>query len=224
MEVAVSDFPGSPRLLKGALAVFETSLPVPTNLIVFQYNPESLSRSLDQRAAYENPWVTAGDSDTPVLPPTETFNMSVELDATDQLAVANPIALTLGLHPAIAQIEQLLYPPSTALILQRALAQSGIAILGPAKLPLVLLIWGRTRVVPVRVTSVSVTEQAFDQALNPIQAKVDLGMRALNLDELDRAGAPFSTLGIVRMVAQEAISRAAGVSAAVQQIRGLLPF
>lgn len=220
----MSDFPGSPRLLKGALVVFEATVPIPTNLIVFQYNPEQLSRNLDQRAAYENPWVTAGDTDTPVLPPTESFNVSVELDATDQLGAGDNVALLVGLHPAIAQLERLLYPPSKSIILQRALARAGIAMLGPAKLPMVLLVWGRARVVPVRVQSVNVTEQAFDQHLNPIQAKVDLGMRALTLDELDRAGAPFSTIGLVRMIAQEAMSELAGVSAAAQPIRGLLPF
>ena len=35
-----SEFPGRPRLLKGALIVFDAPIPVPTNIIIFQYNPE----------------------------------------------------------------------------------------------------------------------------------------------------------------------------------------
>jgi hypothetical protein len=54
----------------------------------------------------------------------------------------------------------------------------------PADVPLVLLVWGKSRVVPILLTSFAVAEQAFDPNLNPIQAKVDLGMRVLTYMEL----------------------------------------
>ena len=104
--------------------------------------------------------------------------MAVELDATDQLEASNPLAVASGLHPTLAALELLLYPPSTQLILGEG-PRSSSARHGCRRRmrPLVLLVWGPLRVVPVRVESVSVTEQAFDTLLNPIRAKVDLGLQ-----------------------------------------------
>jgi hypothetical protein len=47
----------------------------------------------------------------------------------------------------------------------------------------VLLHWGTSRVVPVQLMSLSITEELFDPALNPIQAKVDLGLKVLTYME-----------------------------------------
>jgi hypothetical protein len=213
-----SDFPRSPRLLKGALVVFETKLPIPTNLIVFQYNPETMSRSF-QPIDGAGTAAKQGSGDTqPTLPPIETFQLEVELDAADQLEApgSNPLAVAVGLHPTLAALELLLSPPSTALILNKVLSLAGSAIISPATAPLVLLVWGPVRVVPVRVVSVSVTEQAFDPLLNPIQASVSLGMRALTMPELQKAGPPFDTLGIVNLIAKEVLARSNVFNSAVQ--------
>jgi len=43
------------------------------------------------------------------------------------------------------------------------------------------------RVVPVRVTEFSLTEEAFDPQLNPIRAKLSIGLRVLSVEDL-----PFS--------------------------------
>lgn len=213
-----SDFPRSPRLLKGALVVFETKLPIPTNLIVFQYNPETMTRGF-QASGGGSQGTQQGAGDTqPTQPPIETFQMSVELDAADQLEApgSNPLAVAVGLHPTLAALELLLSPPSTALILNKILSLAGSSIISPATAPLVLLVWGPVRVVPVRVTSVAVTEQAFDTLLNPILAKVTLGMRALTMPELQQAGPPFDTLGIVNLVAKEVLARSNLFNSAVQ--------
>jgi hypothetical protein len=87
----------------------------------------------------------------------------------------------------------------------------------------VLFVWGPARVVPVRVASVAITEQAFDPLLNPIRAQVSLGLRALSLIELQRAGPPFDTLGIVNLVAKEVLARS-NILNSVQQIGGSLSF
>jgi hypothetical protein len=50
--------------------------------------------------------------------------------------------------------------------------------------PLALFVWSKTRVLPVRLTDFSITEEAFDPTLNPIRAKVSLGMRVLNTNDL----------------------------------------
>lgn len=216
------EYPRSPKVLKGALVVFETTTPVPTNIIAFQYNPETMTRSLEQQSWYLDRWRNAGDTNR-VLPPIETFQVSIELDAADQLESSNPLAMATGLHPTLAALELLLYPPSKALILNKALALAGLSIIRPAEAPLVLFVWGRARVVPVRVTSVSITEQAFDQRLNPIQARVELGLRTLTDDELDQAGAPFDVLNTVRLIAKEALARTAAFPG-TEGVRGLLPF
>lgn len=218
-----SEFPRSPKLLKGALVVFETAIPVPTNLIVFQYNPETMTRSFQAVGGGADPSQGAGDTQHVPLPPLQTFQVKVELDAADQLEVSNPLARGVGLHPTLAALELLLYPPSTQLILNKALSLLGSSIISPAEAPMVLLVWGAPRVVPVRVTSVAITEQAFDQILNPIRAEVALGLRALTPIELLQAGPPFDTLAIVNHIAKEVLARANIVNS-VQPITTMLPF
>jgi len=210
-------------MLKGALVVFETKLPIPTNLIVFQYNPESMSRSFTQLGGGDQSQTQSSGDTQPKLPPVESFQVSVDLDAADQLETKNPLAIATGLHPTLAALELLLYPPSTELILNTALSLVGSSIISPAQAPLVLFVWGPLRVVPVRVMSVGITEQAFDQLLNPIQAKVQLGLRALTVPELALAGTPFSQLGIVNQIAKEALARA-NIFNSIQAIGGSLSF
>jgi hypothetical protein len=210
-------------MLKGALVVFETKLPIPTNLIVFQYNPESMSRSFAQTGGGDQNQTQSSGDTQPKLPPVESFQVTVELDAADQLETKNPLAIATGLHPTLAALELLLYPPSTELILNAALSLLGSSIISPAQAPLVLFVWGPLRVVPVRVMSVSITEQAFDQLLNPILAKVDLGLRALTVPELALAGTPFSQLGIVNQIAKEALARI-NIFNSIQAIGGSLSF
>ena len=219
-----SEFPRSPKLLKGALVVFEAAIPVPTNLIVFQYNPDTMTRSFQPVGSGSgDPSAGAGDTRHVPLPPLESFQMKVELDAADQLEASNPLAQGVGLHPTLAALELLLYPPSTQLIFNKALSLLGSSIISPAESPMVLLVWGAPRVIPVRVTSVAITEQAFDTILNPIRAEVTLGLRALTPVELQAAGPPFDTLAIVNHIAKEVLARA-NIANSVQQITTMLPF
>jgi hypothetical protein len=187
-----SDFPRSPRFLKGALVAYETPFlgPVP-NVIVFQYNPDQLSRSLAHRAPPPDP-KSVGAVREDVLrvfgPPVETITLTVDLDAADQLADPgrHPHIVARGLQPVLAALELLLYPPSAQVLLDRTMAQRGTAQIskkGEAA-PLVLFVWGPSRVLPVLLTNFSVTEKAFDQALNPILAEVQLGMRVLTYMDL----------------------------------------
>ena len=76
-----------------------------------------------------------------------------------------------------------------------------MSLISQPKVPLRPARLGPLRVVPVRVTSVSIKEQAYDTFLNLIRAKVDLGLRGLTEAELRRAGAPFDTLGLVNLIA-----------------------
>jgi hypothetical protein len=228
----MSEFPGRPWLLKGALVVFGAPIPVPTNIIIFKYNPESMTRRLKQGGggADQSPeaCLNAGDTRNVMQSPVESYSLSVELDAADQLEERDGISVAVGLHPALAALELLLYPGSTVTLINKGLKLFGSAFIVPPQVPLVLFVWGAARVVPVQITSVSISETAFDPKLNPIQAKVDLEMRSLTECELTDAGQPFSTLGIINQIAKEVMARfqIGGIVAqsASSTVKGLLPF
>jgi hypothetical protein len=188
-----SDFPRRPILQKGALAVYESDKPgTQPKVIVFQYNPEQLKRSLANRAP-QNPPSNTGGAKEDVLrvggPPVENINLTVALSAVDQPAGVTGLnerqgASQDGLHPALATLEMLLYPTTLWVQHNQQLAKGGAVQITSERLPLVLLIWGKSRVVPIMLTSFSISEEAFDTTLNPIQAKVELGMRVLTYMEL----------------------------------------
>src|ERR1035437_904022 len=213
------DFPGRPLLLKGALVVFETPIPVPTNFILFQYNPETMTRRIAQPAGgaqaggggSAGPCSTAGEPRHTLLLPTESYQLPVELDAADQMEVSDPLTMGLGLHPALAALEMFLYPPPVAVLARKALMRFGTAFVNSPQVPLVLFVWGLPRVVPVIIKSLSITESAYDQLLNPIQAKVDLDMRSMTDLELQNAGPLFESLGYLNLVARELIARYPGI-------------
>jgi hypothetical protein len=233
------DFPGRPFLLKGALVVFEAPIPVPTNLIVFQYNPETMTRKLSQPAGgaqvggggSASPCNTAGDTRNTLLMPVENYSLAVELDATDQMEINDPVTSAVGLHPALAALELLLYPPPQDILVAKALTLFGSAFVNSPTAPVVLFVWGAARVVPVIVNSVTVTERAYDQLLNPIQAKVDLEMRSMTEQELQNAGILFEALSFINLAAKEVLARLqiggavlkAEINAA-KNIKGMLPF
>jgi hypothetical protein len=116
--------------------------------------------------------------------PIETIKMDVEIDATDRLEEADTITTTLGIHPQLAALEMLVYPKSALVITNTILMALGKREVVPPIGPLTLLVWGLKRVLPVRITEFSITEEAFDQELNPIRAKVSLGLRVLSYDDL----------------------------------------
>ena len=235
----MSDFPGRPLLLKGGLVVFEAPIPVPTNIILFQYNPETMTRKISQPAGgaqaggggSANPCTTAGDTRNNLLLPTENYQLAVELDAADQMEINDPVTQVVGLHPALAALELLLYPPPQDVLVAKVLSLAGTAFVTSGKVPVVLFVWGAARVVPVIVNSITVTEQAYDQLLNPIQAKVDLDMRSMTQTELQGAGILFESLAFINLVAKEIMARfqaerlvtKAAINA-VKYIKGHLPF
>jgi hypothetical protein len=178
----MSTFPGSPRILKGALVAYQLPALIP-KVVVFQYNPEQVTRSLSPRAAEGG---GRGDAHRSDGPPDETINLSVEIDAADQLEKPDENATTVavGLHPVLAALEGLLYPAFPTVVANQVLAAFGGAFILGEPVPLALLVWGPRRVLPVRVQSLSITEQAFDVKLNPINAKVELGLKVLTYREL----------------------------------------
>jgi hypothetical protein len=88
--------------------------------------------------------------------------------------------------PALSALELLMYAPSFQFEQNQQLAADGVVNLEPALLPMVVLVLGASRVVPVHLTSFSVSEETFDKNFNPIRAKVDVTMQVLTyLDVLE---------------------------------------
>jgi hypothetical protein len=178
----MSTFPGSPRILKGAIVAYALPALVP-KVVVFQYNPEQVTRSLTPRTAEGG---GRGEAQRTDGPPDETITLAVEIDATDQLEQPgeNTTTVAVGLHPVLAALEGLIYPASAVVVANGLLAAFGGAFILAEPVPLTLLVWGPARVLPVRVQSLSITEQAFDTKLNPINAKADLGLKVLTYRDL----------------------------------------
>jgi hypothetical protein len=183
----MSAFPGSPRILKAGIVPLDplTAAVLTARMIVLQYNPDSLSRNFAVQAVGAD-----GQDYAEALrlkgPPVETLKLEAEIDATDQLEqpAQNGASTELGIFPQLALLETLVYPSSAQLTANNARLGAGELEIIPMEAPLTLLVWSHARIVPVRISEFSITEEAFDPALNPIRAKVSLGLRVLSVDDL----------------------------------------
>jgi hypothetical protein len=214
----MTSYPRTPRLIKGGIVLLDPTTGAIRRVIALQYNPDTLSRTLQVQAA-------GGEGDRLEAmrlkgPPNETIKLDAEIDATDQLELSdqNPIAGELGIFPQLAALETIVYPTSASLQVSNALARAGTLEIAAAETALTLFVWSKSRVIPVRITEFSITEEAFDPNLNPIRAKISLGLRVLSVNDLGfdhkggglfmaylqnkeqlaarSAGAALSTLGI----------------------------
>lgn len=179
----MSSFPGSPRLLKGGIVLLDPDSSTVRRIIALQYNPDTLTRTLQMQGAGPE----SGDRLEALRlkgPPVETIKLEAEIDATDQLEVADSTATQLGLYQQLAALETIVYPSSSQLQANQSQAQSGTLEIAPMEAALTLFIWSKSRILPVRLTDFSITEEAFDPNLNPIRAKVSLGMRVLSVNDL----------------------------------------
>lgn len=201
-------FPGSPRLIKGAIVGLDPKNPL-ASIIVFQYNPDTMTRRLDARSKGGEYWDDRSEAFRLTGPPRENITLSIELDATDQLEEADKLvnkpAVATGISPALSALEMLIYPKSYDVIKGEILANVGFKEIKQAEAPLTLFIWGPTRVLPVRVTSFSITEEAYDTLLNPIRAKVDLSLYVLSYADL-KANHPGYYLFLVHQITKEAMA------------------
>ena len=177
----MSWFPGSPRLTKGAIIGIDPFNPV-ASVVIFQYNPESLSRTLKAQASGREGARTEALRLTG--PPEETITLDVEIDATDQLEASDSLATDMGIYPQLSSLEMLLYPKSTLVIANTVALALGTIEIIPVEGPMTLFVWGRKRILPVRLENFGITEEAHDTNLNPIRAKVSLAMRVLTYSDL----------------------------------------
>jgi hypothetical protein len=182
----MTSFPRSPSILKGGIVLIDPDTSAVRKIIVLQYNPDTITRTLQVQAMTEG-----GDRSEALRlkgPPVETIKLDAEVDVTDQLEfpdqAQNRDVAQLGLHPYLAALETIIYPTSGQLLSNNTLAKTGTLEIAPMESLLTLFIWSKSRILPVRLTEFSVTEEAFDPQLNPIRAKVALGMRVLNVNDL----------------------------------------
>lgn len=180
----MTTFTRSPRLLKGGLVLLNPVTNIVESIIVLQYNPETLRRSLKARDAGQN--ASPAQALRLTGAPEETIQLEAEIDAADQLEFPdqNRNTVQYGIFPQLAALETILYPTSSQVQTNLGLAQSGALEIVPMEGPLTLFIWSRNRILPVNITEFSVTEEAFDPALNPLRAKVSLGMRVFSYNDL----------------------------------------
>jgi hypothetical protein len=178
--------PRTPKLVSGGIVLVDAASGALQRTIALQYNPASVTRSL--QAQWYEPQQGADRSERLRIkgPPVETIKIEAEIDATDDLETPEQraTASALGIQPQLAALETLVFPTSNQLEANSRLASGGTLEIVPMEAPLTLFVWGKQRVVPVRITEFSVTEEFFDTRLNPIQAKVSLGMRVLTVDDL----------------------------------------
>lgn len=192
-----SEFPNRPRFLKGALVVYESQDAggPPPKVLAFQFNPETVKRTLERRAVEAKGGGGGGTPNKEDLmraqgPPTEQITMTVTVNASEQLSLPDENRTTVesGIYPVLSTLEMLLYPSSAKIEEVKNLASAGEVQISPADLPFVLLVWGESRVVPVLITGFTINESGFDVKLNPIAASVELNMKVLTYLELKAGG------------------------------------
>ena len=195
----MSASPLSPRLIKGALIGVDLFNPL-ASIVVFQYNPDTMTRRLEPRGVGGDG--ERGEAFRLAGPPKETITLAIEIDATDQLESGDPLAVATGVSPTLAALEMLLYPKSALVIANAVLAAVGTVEILPAEGPMILFVWGPTRVLPVRLSTLSITEESYDAMLNPTRAKVDLSMNVLSYNDL-QIMSPGNALFLVHQIAKE---------------------
>jgi len=257
-------FTRSPKLLKGALIQFKAPMLIPIpNIIVFQYNPETMTRTLtpwtpltrqrtyDEQGAATLTDLTDAQTNQLRQPfdPTESFNLTLELDAADALEEpsSHPIATIAGVADRISAMEMLCYPPGPGAIGGLLNVSVNVSLGGGGPLlsvgsaadvvprrdvPIVLFFWGPGRIVPVRIVTFSVEEQQYSPLLYPIRAKVTIGLKVLDENHLLNIAGDTSQSAIVEIAkacykftqAQKEALATANLANSVESIIGMLPI
>ncbi|MGB8700544.1 MAG: hypothetical protein WCD18_14100 [Thermosynechococcaceae cyanobacterium] len=204
----MTGFSNSPKLIKGAIVGVDLFNPL-ASVIIFQYNPDTLTRTLQ-------PQSMTGEGDRSEVTrlkgaPIETIKLEVEIDATDQLDQGDSQAIRLGIYPQLSALEMLLYPKSALVIANTLLLAIGTIEVLPPTAPFTLFIWGAKRVLPVRITDFSITEEAYDINLNPMRAKASLGLRVLSYSDLPLTN-PGYHLFLAHQIVKEAMATIGSIS------------
>jgi hypothetical protein len=224
-------------------------VPIP-NIIVFQYNPETMTRTITTAPPPQSASVSGASGNKPLpaqqvnpqsqpFDPQESFSLTIILDAADALEQSDPIALVSGVAASISAMEMLCYPPGpgplgglVSAAISTLTGSSPTADVVPrTDVPIVLFFWGPGRILPVRIKSFSVEEQQYSPTLYPVRAKVSIGLDVVDSTQLDAIGATASNSAVVDIAkacytytaAQKQILALLNLSNSVQSIIGMLP-
>ncbi|MFI0487120.1 hypothetical protein [Actinomadura sp. 9N215] len=203
-----------PKPIRSGIVIVDPERGAPQRVIVLQFNPDTLERSLAPQAAGETGetgggGAGSGDRNEALRlkgPAEEQWKFTAEIDSTDQLELPAPN----GIHPQLAALEMLVQPTTAQLREQARLAKKGSIEISPIEMPLTLFTWGVKRIMPVRLTELSVNESMFDVNLNPIRASLSIGMKVLSVTDLP-AGHPGANLYLAHLAQKERLAAAAGV-------------
>ncbi len=220
-------------LLRGALIEYASDFlgPIP-NVVIFQFNPESLTRNIEipRRSAGTGSRERSQAGEAPV----ERIQLTAHFSAADQLNRDVSLARGFGIGPQLAALEKMVHPAGRISgLIGEALDAIGSAISGGGEtsptqpipretFPRILFIWGLTRVLPVVIDSMGITEQHFDPLLNPVQAEVSLGFSVMNIDpcsddKIAKGAMEYSNL------AKDA-QAIANLANTAQQVVDIIPF
>lgn len=173
-------FSDLPKPIRSGIVIVDPIRGTPQRIIVMQFNPDTLERSLAPQAAGGEQQGDRTEALRLKGPAIESWKFTAEIDSTDQLETPAP----LGIHPELATLEMLLNPPSATVRTTTALSATGTLEISPVEMPLTLWVWGSKRVLPVRITELAITEEAFNLDLHPIRAVVSIGLRVLTVSDL----------------------------------------
>jgi hypothetical protein len=237
-------------VLKGALVEFmPTFLPVPLpNVIVFQYNPETMTHTWTQPEAAPAPARAGSEGSNPLVVkgmPGEEFSFTIAMDANDEIADGSPptaeLAQTTGIYSRLAALEMLLYPTGpgksglkgavSAAIKSATAGQTPGAtrVVPQSVMPVTLFIWGPGRIVPVRVKGLTITEKLYDSTLNPTHAEAQVSLRVLTPAELQSASkdadvlAKLATVSYYYTLGLRQALAVANLANAAESIIGMIP-
>ncbi|TPQ18234.1 hypothetical protein [Streptomyces sporangiiformans] len=175
-----------PKPIRSGIVIVDPERGTPQRIIVLQFNPDTLERSVAPQAAGGDGGGgggSGGDRNEALRlkgPAQETWKFTAEIDATDQFEIPAPD----GIHPQLAVLEMLVQPTSSQLREASRLSKKGTIEISPIEMPLTLFTWGSKRVMPVRLTELSINESAFDVNLNPIRASLSIGLKVLTVSDL----------------------------------------
>jgi len=231
--------------MKGGLIEFTETFPIPIpNVIIFQYNPETMTHAWTPATtggapapgqAASNPLAISGQ-------PTESFAFTLAMDSNDTIADGNAVVAGIaelsGVYSRLAALEMLLFPtaaPGSGLIgsISSALGLGGSSSPSPtqqvpaAQIPTVLFVWGPGRIVPVRVSALSITEKLYDSdLLNPTHVEAQITLKVLTQDELKYVDGPLGSLANTASSYMQTLREAlalANLANAVTSLVGMLP-
>lgn len=204
----MTTFPRSPKLKKGAIIGIDPFNPL-ASVVVFQYNPKTLRRQIAPSLSQsEGP---AGDALRLNGAPRETIDLELEIDAADQMEKGDGVTGQMGIYPQLSALEMLTYPKSLNVILNTALLAAGVIEIVPPEAPFTLFVWGAKRVVPVRLNSLTITEEEYDPNLNPIRASASVGMQVLSYNDFPVTHVGFATF-LAHQVVKEVMATVGSVS------------